>query len=100
VRALRGISHVAMSVPVGTLTEEFRAEVLRFYGGFFGWSQRGVDRHELGDGVGQFDDLEIPDFDELAVRGEFVARRRLDVYVDSYARRTFVKSSLRAWFLY
>jgi hypothetical protein len=33
----QGITHVAMSVPAGTLTDEFCAEVLGFYGGVFGW---------------------------------------------------------------
>jgi len=33
------LSHVAMSVPEGTLTGAYRAEVLSFYGGIFGWSE-------------------------------------------------------------
>ena len=32
-------SHVAMSVPPGTLTDEFREEVLGFYGELFGWRE-------------------------------------------------------------
>jgi catechol 2,3-dioxygenase-like lactoylglutathione lyase family enzyme len=55
---LRGISHVAMSVPVGTLTEEFRAEVLRFYGGFLGWREvewlRRADRLTIAVGGGDY----------------------------------------------
>jgi hypothetical protein len=31
------ITHVAMSVPAGTLTDAFCAEVLAFYGDVFGW---------------------------------------------------------------
>jgi hypothetical protein len=31
------LTHVAMSVPTGTLTSEFRANVLGFYGALFGW---------------------------------------------------------------
>jgi hypothetical protein len=58
VRALRGISHVAMSVLVGTLADEFRAELLRFYGGFFGWSEleslRRADRLTIAVGGGDY----------------------------------------------
>ena len=35
----RGLTHVAMSVPVGTLTPEFRTQLLAFYGGVFGWRE-------------------------------------------------------------
>jgi hypothetical protein len=34
-----GISHVAMSVPEGTLTEAFRSELLDFYGRILGWTE-------------------------------------------------------------
>jgi len=34
-----GLSHIAMSVPVGTLTDEYRAELLDFYGRHFGWRE-------------------------------------------------------------
>ena len=33
------LSHVAMSVPAGTLTDEYRARVLDFYGRVFGWTE-------------------------------------------------------------
>jgi hypothetical protein len=33
------LSHVAMSVPAGTLTEEYRRRVLEFYGRVFGWTE-------------------------------------------------------------
>ena len=33
------LSHVAMSVPAGTLTDDFRARVLDFYGRVFGWQE-------------------------------------------------------------
>jgi hypothetical protein len=33
------LSHVAMSVPVGTLTSDFRARLLEFYGEAFGWRE-------------------------------------------------------------
>ena len=33
------LSHVAMSVPPGTLTDEFRDRVLDFYGRVFGWRE-------------------------------------------------------------
>jgi hypothetical protein len=36
---LSGLSHVAMSVPEGTLTDEYRADVLEFYGKLFGWRE-------------------------------------------------------------
>jgi hypothetical protein len=34
-----GLSHVAMTVPPGTLTDGFRAELLDFYGDLFGWRE-------------------------------------------------------------
>jgi hypothetical protein len=34
-----GLSHIAMSVPAGTLTDEYRTELLAFYGGYFGWRE-------------------------------------------------------------
>jgi hypothetical protein len=34
-----GLNHVAMSLPAGSLTDEYRAEVLDFYGGLFGWRE-------------------------------------------------------------
>ena len=34
-----GLNHVAMSVPEGTLTEEFRSELLDLYGSLFGWHE-------------------------------------------------------------
>src|SRR5215204_4344274 len=34
-----GLSHVAMSVPVGTLTDEYRARLLEFYGRMLGWRE-------------------------------------------------------------
>jgi hypothetical protein len=34
-----GLSHVAMSVGPGTLTEQFRVDVLSFYGDLFGWRE-------------------------------------------------------------
>ena len=33
------LSHVAMSVPAGTLTDAYRDEVLAFYGALFGWRE-------------------------------------------------------------
>jgi hypothetical protein len=41
------LTHVAMSVPAGTLTDAFRDEVLTFYGEVFGW--REMDRLRLDD---------------------------------------------------
>ena len=34
-----GLNHVAMSVPQGTLTDDFRNELLEFYGGLFAWQE-------------------------------------------------------------
>lgn len=33
------LTHVAMSVPEGTLTDEYRAQVLEFYGRLLGWRE-------------------------------------------------------------
>jgi hypothetical protein len=35
----RTLSHVAMSVPEGTLTDEYRTRVLTFYGQVLGWRE-------------------------------------------------------------
>ena len=34
-----GLTHVAMSVPEGTLTDQFREQVLEFYGRVLGWRE-------------------------------------------------------------
>ena len=34
-----GLNHVAMSVPSGTLSDGYHAELLEFYGGLFGWRE-------------------------------------------------------------
>ena len=34
-----GLSHVAMSVPAGTLTDDYRTELLEFYGNLLGWRE-------------------------------------------------------------
>lgn len=34
-----GLSHVAMSVPEGTLTDAYRARLLEFYGRMLGWHE-------------------------------------------------------------
>jgi hypothetical protein len=33
------LTHVAMSVPEGTLTDQYREELLDFYGGLLGWRE-------------------------------------------------------------
>ena len=43
----QGLTHVAMSVAPGTLTDEFCAEVLAFYGDVFGWQS--MDRFRQSD---------------------------------------------------
>ena len=47
----KGLSHVAMSVAEGTLTEEYREELLGFYGDYFRW--REIEQLRLPD---RFDD--------------------------------------------
>ena len=42
-----GLSHIAMSVPPGTLTDEFRRALLDFYGELLGW--REIDALRLDD---------------------------------------------------
>jgi len=43
----RALTHVAMSVPVGALTPEVRAEILAFYGDVFGWREmEGISNDE------------------------------------------------------
>jgi hypothetical protein len=32
-----GLNHIALSVPPGTLSDEYRRELLRFYGNMLGW---------------------------------------------------------------
>ena len=34
-----GLNHVAMSVAEGTLTDDFRNDLLEFYGGLFAWTE-------------------------------------------------------------
>ena len=48
-----GLSHIAMSVAPGTLTDSYRAEVVAFYGEHFGWTE--------------IDELRLPDRLTLAV---------------------------------
>ena len=55
----RGLSHIAMSVPIGTLTDRYRDELLAFYGEHFGWSE--------------IESLRLPDRLTIAVgRGNYV----------------------------
>jgi hypothetical protein len=35
----KGLSHIAVSVAEGTLTDDFRAELLEFYGAYFAWKE-------------------------------------------------------------
>jgi hypothetical protein len=56
-----GLSHVAMSVPEGTLTDEYRTRLLEFYGRVLGWREmeelRRPDRLTVG--VGRFSYINI-----------------------------------------
>jgi hypothetical protein len=59
------LSHVAMSVPPGTLTDEFRARVLDFYGRVFGWRE--------------IESLRLPDRLTIAVGASYInVRERAD----------------------
>lgn len=37
--ASKGLSHIAMSVEPGALTDAYRSDVLDFYGAYFGWQE-------------------------------------------------------------
>jgi hypothetical protein len=54
----RGLTHIAMSVAMGTLTDQFRADVLSFFGTHFGWTEleslRLPDRMTLAIGDGDY----------------------------------------------
>ena len=59
------LSHVAMSVPPGTLTDEWRKQVLDFYGELFGWTE--------------MDSLRLPDRLTIAVGASYInVRERAD----------------------
>jgi hypothetical protein len=61
----RGLTHVAMSVPPGTLSDAWRADVVEFYGARLGWRE--------------IDELRLPDRLTLAVgRGTYVNIRERD----------------------
>ena len=53
-----GLSHIAVSVPAGTLTDEFRADLAGFYGRYCGWTEmeslRLPDRLTLSVGAGNY----------------------------------------------
>src|SRR3954454_1836383 len=56
------LSHVAMSVPPGTLTDAYRKEVLDFYGELFDWRE--------------MEELRLPDRLTLAVGSHFYVNLR------------------------
>ena len=60
-----GLTHVAMSVPEGTLTDEYRTRLLEFYGRLLGWSEmedlRQPDRLSLWVGRSYINIRERPD---------------------------------------
>ena len=59
------LTHVAMSVPAGTLTDEYRARVLDFYGRVFGWRE--------------LESLRLPDRLTIAVGASYInVRERAD----------------------
>ena len=68
----QGLTHVAMSVPPGTLTDEFCAAVLAFYGEVFGWKSM--------DGFRQPDRLTIA----VAPRAYVNLRERADFATIAY----------------
>ena len=57
-RISKGLSHIAVSVRAGTLTDDFRAELLGFYGQHCGWTEmeslRLPDRLTLSVGAGNY----------------------------------------------
>jgi hypothetical protein len=60
-----GLNHIAMSVPKGTLSDDYRAEVVRFYGELLGWDE--------------IDSLRLPDRMTLAVgRHTYINLRERD----------------------
>jgi catechol-2,3-dioxygenase len=64
-----GLSHVAMSVPEATLTDEYRTRLLEFYGRMLGW--REMERLRLPDrltvAVGSFSYINIRERPESMV---------------------------------
>jgi hypothetical protein len=63
--ATQQLSHVAMSVPPGTLTDGWREQVLGFYGELFGWKE--------------MDELRLPDRLTIAVGSSYInVRERAD----------------------
>jgi len=60
----QALSHVAMSVPPGTLTDEWRMQVLDFYGELFGWKE--------------LDKLRLPDRLTIAVGSSYINVRERD----------------------
>jgi hypothetical protein len=71
------LTHVAMSVPAGTLTDEFRARVLDFYGRVFGWHEmealRRPDRLTIAVGASYINVRERADADDGDVTLEPIA---------------------------
>ena len=43
-----GLTHVAMSVPEGTLTDAYRERLLEFYGRILGWREMEALRRPIG----------------------------------------------------
>src|SRR6476661_411396 len=69
----RALTHVAMSVPAGTLTDEYRARVLGFYGELLGWREieqlRRPDRMTLAVGRDSYVNLRERTDDAATYRG-------------------------------
>ncbi len=67
------LSHVAMSVPPGTLTDEYRRNVLDFYGAILGWREmdqlRLPDRMTIAVGPSSYVNLRERDDDAATYRG-------------------------------
>ena len=64
-----GLNHVAMSVPEGTLTDDYRTELLAFYGDLLGWRElealRRPDRLTIS--VGKYTYLNVRERPEVMV---------------------------------
>ena len=67
------LSHIAMSVPPGTLTDEYRQNVLDFYGAILGWKEmdqlRLPDRMTIVVGPSSYVNLRERDDDAATYRG-------------------------------
>jgi hypothetical protein len=90
----RAISHIAVSVPPGTLTDEYRKLVLDFYGELLGWREidalRLEDRFTLSVGPSSYVNVR-----ERADAATYSGYEHFGVLVDSAAELDQVCAELR-----